>query len=495
MSPRLEEVFKTNGIPTHTFVEPREWQRLQVALRAAGRGVVIEGPSGIGKTTAVETALAQLGIADILKLSARKPADIEYIEALPTLSDAGTVLVDDFHKLSDVVKSGIADYMKSLADEETRGTKLIVVGINNAGNSLIEFAPDLVNRIEVIAFENNPSEKVARLIHLGEEALNISINIRNELRDESHGSFYIAQMLCNEVCLRSGVLERKDEALEITESIEAVKADVFDRFSKVFWDVCQVFARGTKMRPHGRAPYLHILYWLSQSEQWSLDLTDAIRKHPELKGSVGQVVDRGYLLELLDSNSQLGRALHYDASSKELVVEDPQFVFFLRNIPWLKFARAVGFDTVEFTNRYDFALSFAGVDRPIAQALFDGLVEAEVEVFYDKNEQHRILAEDVEEYLRPIYQTEARFVVCLLGPEYPKRVWTKFESDAFKNRFEDGDVIPVWFSSSPPGVFDESRRVGGFQFDVDGDHDEQVAQLRDLLLKKLSEARIDDAKA
>ena len=30
-------------------------------------------------------------------------------------------------------------------------------------------------------------------------------------------------------------------------------------------------------------------------------------------------------------------------------------------------------------------------------------------MFYDKNEQHRILAEHVEEYLRPIYQSEASF--------------------------------------------------------------------------------------
>ena len=48
---------------------------------------------------------------------------------------------------------------------------------------------------------------------------------------------------------------------------------------------------------------------------------------------------------------------------------------------------------------YDYALSFAGSDRDIAEALFRELQEREFEIFYDKNEQHRILAEDVEEYL------------------------------------------------------------------------------------------------
>ena len=37
-----------------------------------------------------------------------------------------------------------------------------------------------------------------------------------------------------------------------------------------------------------------------------------------------------------------------------------------------------------------------------------------------ENEQRRILAQDVEEYFRPIYQSEAQFVVVLLGRDYPK---------------------------------------------------------------------------
>ena len=88
-------------------------------------------------------------------------------------------------------------------------------------------------------------------------------------------------------------------------------------------------------------------------------------------------------------------------------------------------------------------LSFSGSDRAVAEAIFSGLEENEFETFYDKNEQHRILAEDVEDYLRPIYQTDAEFVVVLLGPEYPKRVWTKVQSLQFKERFKSGAVIPI----------------------------------------------------
>jgi len=126
MEPRLEEVFKTNGVPTYTFVEPREFNQMLVALRTPGRGVVIEGPSGIGKTSAVENALSALGLANVAKLSARRPADVEYIESLPAINGAGTVIVDDFHRLTDQTKSRLADYMKTLADESADDVKIVI---------------------------------------------------------------------------------------------------------------------------------------------------------------------------------------------------------------------------------------------------------------------------------------------------------------------------------------------------------------------------------
>jgi MoxR-like ATPase len=81
---RLEDVFKTNGIPTYTFVKPLEYSQLLVSLRTPGRGVVIEGPSGIGKTTAVTRALDELGLSDkVARLTSRKRDDFQLIAALP----------------------------------------------------------------------------------------------------------------------------------------------------------------------------------------------------------------------------------------------------------------------------------------------------------------------------------------------------------------------------------------------------------------------------
>jgi superfamily II DNA or RNA helicase len=122
-APNLEDVFKLSGVPSHTFVQPVEYNKLLVALRTPGRGVVIEGPSGIGKTTAVIKALDELGLGqNVLRLSARKKEDREFIAALPGKRDVGLVIVDDFHRLDATVQEAIADHLKVLADEDHRST-------------------------------------------------------------------------------------------------------------------------------------------------------------------------------------------------------------------------------------------------------------------------------------------------------------------------------------------------------------------------------------
>ena len=486
----LEDVFKVNGIPTHTFVEPKKYPDLLLNLRTPGRCLVVEGPSGIGKTTAVEKALSSVGRADTTtKLSARRKPDLEYIQILPETTEAGIVLVDDYHKLPQKTKLALADYLKVLADSEDRKTKIIVLGINQAGDSLIEFAPDLVNRLDVIRFETEPDEKIGELLRRGQQALNMTLNVFDEIVAAVNGSFYLAQMLAREVCLAAGVLEKQPELRTTDVSFEAISANVWDRLATSFRKRTETFCRGTRLRSEGRAPYLHILNWLANSNSWTLDLRDAIRRNASLRGSVGQVVDKGFLQDLVKKNGDILAVLHYDEFSKQLTVEDPQYLFFLRGIPWRQFAHEIGFLSVEFDRRYDFALSFAGPDRDVAEALFASLAASEVEVFYDKNEQHRILAEDVEEYLRPIYQSEAKFVLALLGPEYPERIWTKIESDAFKERLDDGSVIPVWFSNAPPSMFDSTRERGGLDFDRHADLDQQIRTLSATLLAKLAESR------
>ena len=492
--PLLEEVFKLSGVPTHTFVKATEYDRLFVSLRTPGRGVVIEGPSGIGKTTAVAQVLTELGLDDrALRLSARRADDVELIRELPRERSAGPVIIDDFHRLDPALRAEIGDYLKVLADEEREDTKLIILGINKTGDSLVSVAADLSSRIEIIRFEANPDDRVRALVTKGELALNVKLGTASDIVHAASGSFYLAQLLCYHTCLTAEITEAPadERPRNIKVSFELVRSHVMDELSQKFHDSAIAFARGTKLRREGRAPYLHILRWLAEADEWSISLDREMDIHPEQRQSVNQVVEKGFLVNLLSSRREFADILHFEPATSVLTVEDPQFVFYLRNILWTKFAMQAGYLHAQFPTKYDFALSFAGADRKIARYLYEILTAFEFQVFYDEDEQHRILARVVEDYLRPIYKSEARYVICLLSTSYPTRIWTKFESEQFKMRFGDGAVIPIWFKDAPPGMFDESTQVGGLIFDPDGNHYEQAEGIAEILRRRMSLSLMD----
>jgi hypothetical protein len=243
------------------------------------------------------------------------------------------------------------------------------------------------------------------------------------------------------------------------------------------------FVRGTHFRPSGRANYLHILRWLKDAESWAISLSEELAHHPVEKASVGQVVEKGWLAKLT-AQEDIAKLIHYDEATKVLSVEDPQLVFYLRNLDWPAFVRRSGFTRVDVLERYDFALSFAGEDRGFAQLLHDRLSE-DFSVFYDQAEQHRILAQDLEEFLGPIYQSETSYVVAVLGRQYGQRRWTRFESDQFKGLFGENRVIPVWTLEAMPTAFDMSAGIGGEMFDPDGNLDAQATRIASVIGRKL----------
>jgi hypothetical protein len=452
---------------------------------------VVEGPSGIGKTTCVLKILKDIGLdGKATILSGRKQTDIEYISSLPDLGSVGLVIIDDFHRLQETIKENLADLIKSLADQEDPKSKIVIIGINKAGDSLLHFAHDLTGRIDIIPFEVNPEEKIRELIAKGENALNIKINISKEIVKEAHGSFHITQMLCHEACIDAGILVEQMEKKDVNNSIEVIQQKVFDDLSTTFFPRAKKFATGPRLRQEGRAPYFHLLHWLAQSEEWSLQVDELSTKYPEHKGSVSQITEKGYLIGHLEKNPDLKDVIHFEQKTKILSVEDPKFVYFIRNILWSKFAKQIGYHSIEFPSKYDFALSFAGSDRAIAENLFDLLGEHELNIFYDKNEQHRILATNIEDYLGPIYRSEAQFIIVLLGPEYPKRIWTKFESEQFKNRFGENAIIPIWFSDAEPGIFDETKRYGGLFIDRKLEISPQLEKICEVVCKKIEEERL-----
>ena len=107
-------------------------------------------------------------------------------------------------------------------------------------------------------------------------------------------------------------------------------------------------------------------------------------------------------------------------------------VFYLRNLDWAEFVKRTGFTRVEVAEEYDFALSFAGEDRVFAEKLKGHLEDLGYSVFYDLSEQHRILAEDLEEFLGPIYASNASTSSPSSAPSMERSTGTRFESERFE---------------------------------------------------------------
>lgn len=487
---KLQDVFKDTGVPLYTFVQPKEYTKTKVSVGTHGKGLIIEGPSGIGKTTSIKRIIDELGM-NVTQLSARKKDDIELIELLlHDNRDMGIIIIDDFHMLSIDRREALAHLLKTIADENREDIKLILIGINKAGDALVKLAPDLNNRIDTITFESNPIEKVKELIEKGEKILNITFKDKDKIAQRAHGSFHITQLLCKELCIMQEIVETQEKLTTISVSVSDACDNKTRELSRVFEPVVRSFSVGNKIRRGGRAPYFHLLMWLSESKDWSIQMDSIYVRYPIFKQSISQVAEKGYLSDLIAKNEDICKYLHYDNDAKILTIEDPKFMFYLRNLNWDTMARDIGFTNIHFANKYDFALSFAGEIRSFPQRLSEILVsEYDYNVFYDMDARAEILGRNLEEYFYPIYNSEAEYVIVFLDNHYANKVWTVFESKSYKERFAHDAVIPIVsrdFKISPTDIL---FNKGYLPIDFNSDIDKQVRELATLLDEKFKSKR------
>jgi CHAT domain len=223
----LTDVFVPYSIPKVTYVEGEDFGRLKLELTQKGRNVVIEGSGGIGKTTAIQKAIEEIRSTppisgsthvEITSLSANNPTDVKQLETLEQ-RHRGIVVIDDFHRLNMQLSKKIVDYLKLLADTESETKKLVIVGIPQSGQKLVDLSFDAANRVVVFPWGMQKHELVLQVIEKGEKALNIELKRKMELAIMACGSFNVAQSLCFEVCQQEGVTITQPQ-LRVIDSID-----------------------------------------------------------------------------------------------------------------------------------------------------------------------------------------------------------------------------------------------------------------------------------
>jgi hypothetical protein len=90
----------------------------------------------------------------------------------------------------------------------------------------------------------------------------------------------------------------------------------------------------------------------------------------------------------------------------------------------------------------------------------------------------------------PIYASDSRYVLAVLGETYGNKRWTLFEASQYHERIESGEVIPIWSKKAPGSPFDEARRRGGLTFDANIDLRKQAMAHAEILSRMIAE-RVD----
>jgi len=337
----LVDVFKYPGVPDVTFVEPEKFYLLKLALKQPGLGVVIEGPSGIGKTTALRKAVEQLGAAGEVTgfeiLSARRSEDSKRIQYLEQWHK-NTLAIDDFHRLEEPIRNHVADYLKDLADREAPA-KLIIIGIPGTDKKLVEIAFDLGTRIRSFKLGRVNDEIILSMINKGESALNVIFDRKSEIARASGGSLNIAQILCSNLVAHVGIDQTQLEPKLIRCDLEGSVMEVMDQLEPKFGEVVRCFAA---LDGHAERTCIGLLEELAQADNGFLSLAHVKDKRFDLSAGVDRFVSENYMHQLREKFPAYERYLYYDNKSHALIIDDPQLAFYLLRTPASRLVHEAG---------------------------------------------------------------------------------------------------------------------------------------------------------
>lgn len=456
----LAEVFKTVGLPHYTYVKPSYYGEIRADIEQPGKHLLIEGPSGIGKTCVVYKVFEELSWQDSSNyeyVSCRDNDADPKIEAFFDAGSSGTpprtpvIVIDDFHLLTTARRAELGSKLKRLSDrafEQAAPPKAILIGIPTAGTSLLSDAYDLGPRMGSYRFTRAKDTEIDRVISEGESALNILFEDREILLGESSGNFWLAQYVCNKVCATQEVFEKQTETKILTFDLLGIRQRLMTELSQRFMTTAQTFAKGKKWRPGGNKPYLEVLIALSKIPESVVTYDKILNIVPERR-KPGIKAIRPRISEAIRDESKgidLRKQLAFDPDSG-FSIEDPLFRYFLSNLNITDLYKALGIEEAGVEESrlyaYDIGFSFAGETRRIVEAINSTLKSEDVVTFYDFDQQAFLLALDLEESLERIYSQSCRYYLVFLDKYYKEKVWTKYERDILTRSGRKEHIIPV----------------------------------------------------
>ena len=479
----VEDIYRTEGVPEFTFVRPPNYNEILVDIRNRGKPVIIEGQSGTGKTTVAKKILEQsFPNQEFEYLTARQPEDLHKIISIAEGHYHGRFIIDDFHRLDNDIQTDIANIIKVSAEESnpSPSLKVVIIGINKVGSELILLVHDIAKRCGIHQILPATEDRIGELISKGENKLNVTIGHYQDIWKESSGDYWLAQLLCQTVCLMNDLTETSDQKRNISVDIEELRSKVVSRLENNYLNPVKEFCRGKRFRS-SNDPYYKLLKAISIQDNSIVDLNEIANANPDVKGSINNIKEHRINV-LLESKPICERYFYYNKETKNFAIEDPALFYYLKNLDWELLRKECGFRNSEEDFEFNFAISFAGENRGLAKLITNLLTVLDCTVFYDEYFEANYLGQAWGKQFNEIFSSKSRLVICLLDKFHSEKIWPTFERECFKARIQDASVIPIYL--------DDTRFVG-IPDDIVGIHfkhkqyDEE--SVRDKIIFKLEE--------
>ena len=482
----LADVFITVGLPPYTYVRPSYYGEVRADIEEPGKHLLIEGPSGVGKTCVVCKVFEEIGWRRYSSDPNRALGDEDYgavgeeertldagqryswvsardegaepqVSAFLEVSNSGrtpfpsVLVIDDFHLFPVGRRATIGSQLKRLSDRVFEGAappKVILIGIPTTGNSLVSDAYDLGPRLGTYRLTRATDSEIDRLIAEGESALNVLFDDRSSLLTESAGNFWLAQHICKKICATAEVYQSAEDTKILSFDLLGMRQRLMVELSQRYMPVARAFAKGKKWRPGGNKPYLEVLLALASLPDLVVTYDTILRVVPEQRRP-GLRAIRQRIPEVICDPSRgvdLRKQIAFDPDSG-FSLEDPLFRYFLSNLNHSYLYKDLGIEVDELERarkfHFDVGFSFAGETRRIVEAVNEHLKAEEISTFYDFDQQAVLLALDLEETLGRVYAKYCQYYLVFLDEHYLSKVWTKYEKDILTHSGRKDHIVPV----------------------------------------------------
>jgi predicted MPP superfamily phosphohydrolase len=340
----IHQIFSTTRTPELTLVETAELRRLDYELANFGKALVLEGPSGTGKTSAALAATSRARSADRRDWTEtyfqckveNERARLATLVQGPLREAQGFVLVDDFHELDTALQKRVGQFAKAALDIRNHAVKFILIGINGMGSTLIANIADLGGgRATVIPFGRQPDIVVLEMVTKGERAANVVFSRKRDIVLDVRGSLMLAQLICEKMLLQQEVLVTQRTRRTIATRVHDVRVSLLADLRDQFHQRLQEFV-ALDMDCERRGAGIAVLWSLARNERGSVTIADVRGMFSDLEESFGVLAARA------NDSARWRELLFWSAGDGRIAITDPKLDFYLRELSWEQFARDCG---------------------------------------------------------------------------------------------------------------------------------------------------------